>query len=137
MINNYLGAMIWGKKRKIAGTTFKEINRLINKMNKWIIIFTLKSTFEKNWHSQNFTFVVSYSLIKKFDIINFWVLIGLNLFICYPTWPAQFDFNGKFMHVKGKWKKKVGISNWLIDTLIVIECKKLQLKLQLGFAYFF
>ena len=106
-------------------------------MNKWIIIFTLKSTFEKNWHSQNFTFVVSYSLIKKFDIINFWVLIGLNLFICYPTWPAQFDFNGKFMHVKGKWKKKVGISNWLIDTLIVIECKKLQLKLQLGFAYFF
>ena len=129
--------MIWGKKRKIAGTTLKEINRLINKMNKWIIIFTLKSTFEKNWHSQNFTFVVSYSLIKKFDIINFWVLIGLNLFICYPTWPAQFDFNGKFMHVKGKWKKKVGISNWLIDTLIVIECKKLQLKLQLGFAYFF
>ena len=137
MINNYLGAMIWGKKRKIAGTSFKEINRLMNKMNKWIIIFTLKSTFEKNWPSQNFTFVFSYSLIKEFDIINFWVLIGLNLFICYPTWPAQFDFNGKFMHVKGKWKKKVGISNWLIDILIVIECKKLQLKLQLGFAYFF
>ena len=123
MINNYLGAMIWGKKRKIAGTSFKEINRLMNKMNKWIIIFTLKSTFEKNWPSQNFTFVFSYSLIKEFDIINFWVLIGLNLFICYPTWPTQFDFNGKFVHVKGKWKKKVWISNWLIDTLVVRECK--------------